>query len=358
MSFNISIEKTNASKLDQVDFDNIPFGRVISDHMFEMEWEDGEWKNLSIHEVRPMELSPINLALHYGQSIFEGMKASISSDGVPLLLRPEMHVRRLNRSAERMCMPTMPEGLFIEALERLIWLDKDWIPTKEGSALYIRPIMFASDQYIGVSAGQNYKFFILTLPVGPYYSKPVSLLVEEKYVRAVDGGVGEAKTAGNYAASLLPAKLAREKGYDQVIWMDAHEFKYIQEVGTMNLFFVFKDKVVTPATDGSILHGITRDSFLHMLSDWGYATEQRKISIDEVVESYKSGDLIEVFGAGTAAVSTQVQKITYRDEDLIFDESKWELSLRLKDALNGIRCGKVDDKFGWISRVEELVPAS
>ena len=356
MTNTISIEKTQSSRLSSVDFDNLPFGRIVTDHMFEMDWEDGEWKNIGIRPVRPMELSPVNLALHYGQSIFEGMKASINGDGVPLLLRPELHVARLNRSAERMCMPTIPKELFLEGLEKLVDLEKDWIPKKEGSALYIRPIMFASDEYIGVSPGEKYKFFILTLPVGPYYSKAVSLLAEQHYVRAVNGGIGEAKTAGNYAASLLPAKLAKQKGYDQIMWMDAHEFKYIQEVGTMNLFFVFKDKIVTPATDGAILHGITRKCFIEILSHWGHKVEERKISIDEVVQAYKDNDLVEVFGAGTAAVSTQVAKISYKDVDLSFESDRWELSLKLKQFLNDLRSGKIADDFGWISEVREAIP--
>ena len=355
MSYTIPIEKTSQSRLPQLDFNNIPFGRIVTDHMFEMDWINGEWTNLGIRPVKPMELSPVNLALHYGQSIFEGMKASIDAEGNPLLLRPEMHAKRLNQSAQRMCMPTVPEDLFLEALEKLVYLEKDWIPEVDGSALYIRPVMFAADEFIGVAPSEMYKFFILTLPVGPYYARPISLWVEQEFVRAVDGGVGEAKTAGNYAASLLPAKLAKERGYDQVMWMDAHEFKYIQEVGTMNLFFVFKDRIVTPATDGSILKGITRDCFIRILSGWDYIVEERKISIDEVVESYHNGELVEVFGSGTAAVSTQVERITYNDLDMKFSEESWELSTKLKNYLNDLRSGKLEDPYGWIVKVGEEV---
>ncbi len=353
MSYTIPIEKSTQSRLGEIDFENLPFGRILTDHMFEMDYLDGEWTNIGIRPVKPMQLSPVNLALHYGQSIFEGMKASIDADGHPLLLRPEMHAKRMNLSAERMCMPTIPEELFIEALEKLVYLEKDWIPKISGSALYIRPIMFAADEFIGVAPGEKYKFFILTLPVGPYYSKPISLLTEQKYVRAVDGGIGEAKTAGNYAASLLPAKLAKKKGYDQIMWMDAHEFKYIQEVGTMNLFFVFKDKVVTPATDGSILKGITRDCFIKILSSWGHRVEERKISIDEVIDAYDLGDLVEVFGSGTAAVSTQVSKITHKSKHLVFSEDRWTLSKKLKTYLNNLRAGNLTDDFGWIVKLEE-----
>ncbi|MCB0657455.1 MAG: branched-chain amino acid aminotransferase [Saprospiraceae bacterium] len=357
MANQIKINKTKNSRLATVDFKHIPFGRVFSDHMFEADYLDGKWTNFNIRPVEPLAIHPANLALHYGQSIFEGMKAFADKDGNPLLFRPEMHAHRMNASAARMSMPSIPEDLFLDALEALVSLERDWIPNEPGSSLYVRPIMFATDEYIGVAASQTYKFLILTLPVGPYYSQPVKLIVEDHFVRAVAGGTGEAKTAGNYAASLLPAKLAREKGYDQVMWMDAHEFKYIQEVGTMNLFFVFKDKIVTPATDGAILKGITRDSFIHILRDWGYQVEERPISIDEVASGYRKGELIEIFGSGTAAVASQVCLLTYGDLDMTFDESNWEMSKKLKSTLEHIRHGEEEDRFGWVVPIAHPVMA-
>ncbi|TVR78207.1 MAG: branched-chain amino acid aminotransferase [Saprospirales bacterium] len=336
------------SSLDNVDFNNIPFGRVFSDHMFSAVYRNGEWQDLKICPTENINVHPAMMALHYGQSIFEGMKATVDQSGIPLLFRPEKHIERLNASARRMCMPEIPTDIFLEAIHRLVDFDKAWIPPQEGSALYIRPFVFATDEYIGVTASQNYRFLILTLPVGPYYSKPVSLMVERKYVRAVKGGVGEAKTCGNYAASLLPAKLAKEKGFDQVMWMDAHEFKYIQEVGTMNLFFVFKDRIVTPSTDGAILKGITRMSIIDYLKGEGHKVEEYPLTIDEVKEAYKKGELIEAFGSGTAAVIANISRIKDTDIDMQFDASHWKLSTEVKSFFNGVRIGKVPDKYGWI----------
>lgn len=344
----IKIYPTENSRLSTVDFNNIPFGRVFSDHMFSADYADGEWKDFKIIPFGELNIHPAMMALHYGQSIFEGMKATVDQEGNPLLFRPEKHVDRLNASARRMCMPELPGEVFLKAIHQLVDLDRKWIPPHEGSALYLRPFMFATDKFIGVTASQTYKFLIITLPVGPYYSKPVSLKVERKYVRAVNGGVGEAKTCGNYAASLLPAKLAKEEGFDQVMWMDAHEFKYIQEVGTMNLFFVFKDKIVTPATDGSILKGITRMTILDYLKAEGYSVEERPLTIEEVKDAYRKGELIEAFGSGTAAVIATIDRINDTDIDMRFDESNWELSSKIKDYVNSLRAGKIEDKHGWI----------
>ena len=356
MKYDIKINRVEQSRLPGVDFDNIPFGRTFSDHMFVADYIDGQWQNLSIVPFGHFSVHPACLALHYGQSIFEGMKASKTSDGQPIFLRPEMHSRRLNRSARRMCMPEFPEELFLQALHQLISLDQGWIPSKEGSALYIRPFMFANGEFIGVAPSDAYKMIIFTGPVGPYYPKPVRLIAEEKYVRAAPGGVGEAKTAGNYAASLLPAKLAKEKGYDQVIWLDGHEFKYVQEVGTMNLFFVIDGKVVTPATDGAILEGITRDTFLHILKAKGYTAEERKISIDEVVAAHQNGTLQEIFGAGTAAVVANVSDFTYKGVQYDLPPvAEHKVASMLREEINGLRNGTIEDTFGWIIPVEAPV---
>lgn len=354
MAYNISINKTTSSRLDEVDFENIPFGRVFSDHMFVADYADGEWKDLRIVPFGHFDIHPAAMVLHYGQAIFEGMKASKSYDGRPLLMRPEQHARRLNRSAARLCMPELPEDLFLQGLRSLIALDADWIPPQEGSALYIRPYMFAMDEFIGVQPSKTYRFIIFTGPVGPYYPKPVSLLAESKYVRAVKGGTGEAKAAGNYAGALLPAKIANEKGFDQVMWMDGHEFKYIQEVGTMNIFFVIDGTIVTPATDGAILKGITRDSILHILRDKGYTVEERPLNIDEVVAAYQDGKLQEVFGTGTAAVVAHVSKIKYQDilMELPPVEER-EIGAMVKAEIDGLRAGKIEDTHDWI---EEVTP--
>ncbi len=355
MHYNISLQRTPHSRLPEVDFANIPFGKVFSDHIFIADFVDGEWTDLRIEPFAPFSMHPANLALHYGQSIFEGMKASKNADGEPLLFRPEQNARRFNTSAHRMCMPPVPEELFLQAIDKLIDLDQKWIPNNAESALYIRPFMFASGEYIGVQASDTYKFMIFTCPVGPYYSKPVKLLVEETYIRAAAGGTGEAKCSANYSASLYPAQLARQKGYDQVMWMDAKEFKYIQEAGTMNFMFVIDNVLVTPATDGCILKGITRDSILTMMRQKGYKTEERPVSIDELVAAYHAGRLQEAFGAGTAAVVAPVSEIRYRELSMILPPvSESKFAKIIKDEINGLRNGTIADTNGWIRKIHVL----
>ena len=355
MGNDIEIIKNNESKLDDLDFDNIPFGNVFTDHMFVVDYIDGEWQSPQIQPFDSVGLHPATMALHYGQAIFEGMKASITSDGVPMLFRPEEHVLRLNNSAQRLCMPKIPKEIFLGGLKNLTWIDRAWIPPKDGSALYLRPFMFATDGNVGVRPSNTYKFMIIALPVGPYYEKAVSLLAEKHYVRAVRGGVGEAKAAGNYAASLLPAQIAKEKGYDQVLWLDAHEFKFIQEVGTMNIFFVLKDRVITPATEGAILKGITRKTIIDILIEEGYNVEERKISIDEIKKAYTDGNLVEVFGSGTAAVIANVNKVADGDFIMEFKKENWILSNRLKKHINGLRNGTINDTYGWTVPLSEEV---
>jgi branched-chain amino acid aminotransferase len=359
MKYTIPVTRTKQSRISEVDFDNIPFGRLFSDHMFVSEYYNGQWHNPRIEPFAPFMIHPGSMGLHYGQSIFEGMKASVSQDGEPMLFRPEMHAHRLNLSAARMCMPAFPEDLFLEALHMLVGLDRNWIPPREGSALYIRPFMFANDEFIGVKASQVYKFMIITGPVGPYYPRPVNLLAETRYIRAAKGGVGMAKAAGNYGAAMLPSKMAQDQGYDQVLWLDGREFKYVQEVGTMNIFFVIDGKVVTPdLTDGTILRGITRDSILQLLPEMGYTVEERPIAIDEIVDAYHKGTLQECFGAGTAAVVAHVDKIAYKDLVMqlppVADRKVGEA---VKTYINGLRAGRIEDKKGWIVPVnaESLV---
>lgn len=352
---NIKITRTQHSRLSTTDLSDTPFGKVFSDHMYIADYQNGEWTNFRIEPFGALPLHPANISLHYGQSIFEGMKASKSFDGRPMLFRPEMHARRLNASARRLSMPEFPEELFIDAVSQIVAVDSDWIPTIDGSALYLRPFMIATDEFIGVRPSEKYSFIIFTCPVGPYYAKPVRLWVEQEYVRAVNGGTGEAKAAGNYAGSLYPVQLAQARGFDQVMWMDAHEFKYIQEVGTMNIFFVINDTIITPSTDGAILRGITRDCFLTILQMKGYQVEERPISIDEVVNAYEKGQLREVFGAGTAAVVSHVETIGYGDllMELPPIESR-EIGEMLKAEISGLRDGTIEDTYGWTLPIDKF----
>ncbi len=353
MKYNIRVYQAKKSNLSKVDFNNIPFGQTYSDHMFVADYKDGQWQNLQIRPLSHLSFHPGLMALHYGQSFFEGMKASKTNAGVPMLMRPEMHAQRMNHSAERLCMPAIPEALFVQALEKLVALDKNWIPQTPGAALYLRPFMFATDETLGVRPSNTYKFIILTGPVGPYYAKPVKLWVEQKYVRAVAGGTGEAKAAGNYAGSLYPMKLAAERGYDQIIWTDAFEHKYLHEAGTMNLFFVMDGKVITPSTDGEILKGITRDCFLKILKAKGIPHEVRPIHIDELVQSYKNGKLEAAFGAGTAAVVSPVCEITYGDFKMTVPEMKPNsIPALLKAEIEGLRNGTIPDTYGWMHPIE------
>jgi len=357
MSKSISIHTSEHSNLDKVDLDNIPFGKVFTDHMFIADYSDGEWHSARIEPFGRLSFHPATLALHYGQSIFEGMKATKLEDGTPVLFRPELHAERINKSAERMCMPMFPEKLFLEAVEALVGLEKNWIPTAEGSALYLRPIMFATDEMIGVASSKTYKLLIFALPVGPYYAKPVRLLAQDHYVRAVKGGVGEAKAAGNYAASLLPAQEAKALGFDQALWLDAKEFKYLQEVGTMNIFVVIDGKVITPATEGAILKGITRKSVIQLLKDEGYDVEERPISIDELKEAYAAGKLQEVFGSGTAAVIAHVSAIKHKETLMEFDYTEHKIAISVKNQINAIRAGRKEDKFNWLHCIKTAVEA-
>ena len=356
MKYNIQVQRAETSRLSEVDFDNIPFGRTFTDHMFVVDYKEGAWQNPRIVPFGYMSVHPACMALHYGQAIFEGMKASADAEGNAYLLRPELHAQRFNRSADRLCMPEVPEDLFLEAVHSIVDIDKAWIPKAKGSALYLRPYMFANDEFIGVKPADTYTFIIFCGPVGPYYPKPVSLYADTEYIRAAQGGTGEAKAAGNYAGSLLPAKLANQKGYDQVLWLDAKEFKYIQEVGTMNIFFVIDGKVVTPDTStGTILKGITRTCVMDILKDKGYDVDERMISIDEIVEAHKEGRLQECFGTGTAAVVAHVSLISYKGNDMELPAIKdRKVGPMVKATIDGLRDGSVEDTKGWIVPVKSL----
>jgi branched-chain amino acid aminotransferase len=358
MSYKIKVNLTENSRLAGLDFNNIPFGKTFSDHMFIVDYADGEWRDAQIVPFGNTSLHPANLAIHYGQSFFEGMKASKMLDGTPALFRTDMHIQRLNASARRLCMPELPYELFMQALETLIDIDRDWIPPAEGSTLYIRPFMYATDESLGVRPSDNYRFMIITGPVGPYYAKPVTLWAETEYIRAAKGGTGEAKSAGNYAGALLPTKLANQRGYDQILWLDAEEHKYVQEAGTMNLMFVIDGKVITAPTDGTILRGITRNTMLILLRDNGYVVEERALSMDEIVAAYHAGTLQEVFGCGTAAVVSHVSEVTHGDLKMVLPsiESR-KVGIWLKKQIDKMRTGEIADKYGWVEpvKVAELV---
>lgn len=351
-AMDILITKAERSKLQDMDINNLPFGRYFSDHMLEADYENGEWKNVEIKPYQPLLLSPSVAALHYGQAIFEGIKAYKDRQGNAFIFRPRDNFNRFNISADRMQMPAVPEELFMEGMRQLIALDKDWIPMKEDHSLYIRPFMFSSDEVIGVRPSETYKFLIILSPTGPYYSAPMRIYVEEKYVRAAPGGVGFAKAAGNYGGSMLATAEAKKKGYDQVLWMDAIEHKYVQEIGTMNVFFIIGNTAITPNLDqGTILDGVTRASSIVLLKEMGFTVEERPLSIDDIIDAYKAGILYEVFGTGTAATISMIKELRYKDFVMQFDVEKWKTAPMLKKWLTDIRGGRREDKYGWMWKV-------
>ena len=351
-AFDIPVTRVERSKLHDINLENLPFGKYFSDHMLEADFEDGEWKNVEIKPYQPLLLSPSLAALHYGQAIFEGIKAYRDSDNNAFIFRPHDNFRRFNISAERMEMPVVPEELFIEGMRKLIETDKSWIPAKADHSLYIRPFMFSSDEMIGVRPSQNYKFIIILCPTGPYYAAPMKIYVEEKYVRAVAGGIGYAKAAGNYGAAMYPTANARRQGYDQVLWTDAHEHKYVQEIGTMNVFFVIGNTAITPDIEqGTILEGVTRMSVITMLQEMGLTVEERPLSIDEVVDAYHNGTLREAFGTGTAATISMIRELKYKEDVMLFDTNRWTVSPEVNRRLNDIRERRTADKHGWMFKV-------
>ena len=351
-SMGISITKAERSKLQDINFENLPFGKYFTDHMLEADFEGGEWKNVEIKPYQPLLLYPSVVALHYGQAIFEGIKAYKDQKGEAFIFRPHDNFRRFNISAQRMQMPTIPEEIFIEGMRQLIALDKNWIPQRHDYSLYIRPLMFASDEVIGVKPSENYKFVIMLSPTGPYYSAPMRIYVEEKYVRAVEGGVGYAKTAGNYAAAMYATAQAKKQGYDQVLWTDAFEHKYVHECGTMNVFFVIGDKALTPELDsGTILDGVTRASVITLLKEMGYNVEERPVSILEIIDAYKSGTPVEAFGAGTAATISPIKELKYKDFVMHFDVDKWKTAPAIKTTMSEIREGRREDKYNWMWKI-------
>ncbi len=347
-----NITKIERSKLNDINLDNIPFGKYMTDYMLEVDYENGKWQTPEIKPYQPMLMAPSLAAIHYGQSIFEGVKAYKNADGEPYIFRPLDNFKRFNKSAERMQMPSVPEEIFIDGMKQLIKLDSNWIPDKEDHSLYIRPFMFSTDETIGVKPSETYKFMIILSPTGPYYSTPMRIYVEEQYVRAVPGGIGFAKAAGNYGGSMYPTAQAKLKGYDQVLWTDAFEHKYVQECGTMNVMFVIGNTVVTPdLSTGTILDGVTRDSVIVLLKEMGLTVEERPLNIDEVIEAHKAGTLKEVFGTGTAATISLIKELRYKDYVMEFDVENWEVAPSVKKMLNNIRYGKATDNNGWMMKL-------
>jgi len=348
----ILVTKAERSKLQDINLENIPFGKYFSDHMLEADYENGEWKNVEIKPYQPLLLEPSLAALHYGQAIFEGIKAYRDDKGNAFIFRPQDNFRRFNLSAERMNMPVVPEEIFIQGMRQLIALDKNWIPAKKDHSLYIRPVMFSSDAMLGVRPSETYKFLILLSPTGPYYANPMKIMVEERYTRAAPGGVGFSKNAGNYGGSMLAATEAKKQGYDQVLWTDSTEHKWLQEVGMMNVFFIINNVAITPdLTEGTILEGVTRSSVIKGLEEMGIKVEERKINIDEVITAYKAGKVTEVFGTGTAAVIAPVKELNYKGFRMEFNPDNYKISKHIKSWLNDIREGKAEDKYGWMVKV-------
>lgn len=348
-TFDVQLSETKKEKpLDS----ELVFGRAFTDHMMIVDYVEGEgWKDHRIVPYEPLTIDPAAIIFHYGQTVFEGLKAYLSEEGNIRLFRPEQNMRRMNLSCERLCMPEINEALALEGLKQLLQIDKEWIPKSEGTSLYIRPFMIATEAYLGVAPSTKYRFMIILSPVGAYYKEgiqPVKILVENDYVRAVAGGTGTAKTAGNYAASLKAQEVADKKGYSQVLWLDGVEKKYIEEVGSMNVFFKINGEIVTPALNGSILEGITRKSIIELLQHWGYAVTERKVSMEEIKEAHRLGTLEEAFGTGTAAVISPIGEFNWKDEKFIInDHQTGEVSKRLYETLTGIQTGKVEDPFNW-----------
>ena len=348
----IDVKRVEKSRLHEVDLKNVVFGRTFSDHMFICDYKDGEWGKPKIEPYGPISFNPSMHALHYGQAIFEGMKAFKNHKGEVFLFRPDENHKRLNNSAERMCMPAFPKELFMEALHELLYLDQDWIPSHEGSSLYIRPFMFSTDDYIGVKPSETFRFIIFTCPVNSYYTEPVRVKIETVYSRACEGGVGRAKAAGNYGAALYPARLSQQEGFHQNIWTDAKEHKYIEESGTMNVMFMIGDKLLTPPTSGTILPGITRSSVLTIARDWGVNVEETSIHVDEIVNALKKGTLKEAFGTGTAATVARIKLIGYRNKKYeLADPSPEDFSIKVGEYLDKMKRGEAEDKHNWVYKV-------
>ena len=347
MTSSIEIQRVKKSKISEVDFDNLPFGSVYSDHMLTCDFVNGKWQEPKIEPFAPISLDPSAKIFHYGQSIFEGMKAYKDASKNIMLFRPLENCKRLNKSAERLVIPQIPEEIFMNGLKALLEVDSDWIPTNEGSSLYIRPFMFASGNGFHASPADAYKFIICTAPSGAYFAGKVKVLIEEKYARAANGGVGFAKAGGNYAAQFYPTQLAIEKGYNQVIWTDDNTHQYIEEAGAMNIFIRINDTLITSPISDRILDGITRKSIIQIATDKGINVEVRKITVSEVISAAQNGNLKEMFGAGTAAVISPIAGFGYQGTDYDLPELETPFAQTLKKAITDIQTNKAEDPYGW-----------
>ena len=353
----IRIERTTAPKEKPGQDNPLVFGTIFTDHMFVMDYdEENGWHDPRVIPYQPLVLEPSCMVFHYGQEMFEGLKAYKADDGMILLFRPDKNIERANRSNRRLCIPEIPEDIFLEALKTVVKVDADWIPTRPGTALYIRPFVIATDPFLGVRPSHTYKFIIILSPVGAYYESgldPVKIWIEDEYVRAVKGGIGEAKTGGNYVASLASQVKAHDEGYAQVLWLDGVHRKYIEEVGAMNIFFKINGTVVTPALNGSILPGVTRDSAIQLCKMWGIPVEERQISVDEVIKTAESGEMEECFGTGTAAVVSPVGELRFENEKMpISNNHIGELTQRIYDTITGIQLGRIEGPEGWSVEVK------
>jgi branched-chain amino acid aminotransferase len=348
----IKIQKNTNTKINNVNWNDLRFGVYFSDHVFMADYYNGKWNDQRIEPYGPMPVEPTLCTLHYGQTIFEGMKAFRTKSGGVNLFRPIMNARRMNHSAERLCIPQFDENDFVEAACRIVKMEQAWIPKERGQSLYLRPLSYGSGNFLGVHASDKYRFIIICSPVASYYAEglaPIKIKVADEFVRAVRGGLGSAKTAANYAASLYAAKKAKEEGYAQVLWLDAVTHEFVDEVGAMNIMFVIDNEIVTPPlSQGTILAGVTRDSVLTLAKDWGMKVSERTLSIDEIFDAHKSGRLKEVFGTGTAAVISPVGMLEFKGEKIMINDNKiGTISQRLYDTITGIQYGEIEDKFGW-----------
>ena len=349
---NIKLSKVKSSKISKVDFSDLGFCKYYTDHMFVCEYENNDWKNFRIIPFQDLNLSPACTTLHYGQTIFEGLKAYKNEKDEILIFRPDKNAKRFNSSAERMCMPSFPEKYFINSIEELLKIEKDWIPKGEENSLYIRPLMFAIDPYIGIKPADKYLFIIICGLAGGYYSEPVNVKIETEYTRAVKGGVGYAKTAANYAAALYPAVQAQKEGFHQLIWTDGKEHNFVEESGTMNLFFVIDNKLITPPLGDTVLDGVTRDSIISVCPELDIDIEIRKISVKEIIDALGNGSMTEAFGAGTAATIAPIKTIAFQSKKYNLPENnKISFSKKILDYLNNLKFGKIDDKFNWVNKL-------
>ena len=359
MGYKITVEKSKTTRIGEIDFNNLPFGKHFSDHMFMAEYSEGEWKDCRIVPFGDFSVHPALSSLHYGQSIFEGLKAEKDADGNPIIFRPGKNINRFNISADRMAMPEVPEELFISAIDKLLTVDLDWIPTTPNASLYIRPYMFATEKFIGIKPAEHFTFAIIAGPAGPYYSRPVKVFIHDQYVRAFPGGVGYTKCAGNYGSVMMPTREVQKMGYDQILWLDGIHHRYLQEIGTMNVFAIIDGVIITPSLDqGTILDGVTRDSIIRIAESEGYVVQERDVSIDEVITAYHEGKLDDMFGTGTAAVLSHIGEFHYKGENYELPPVEGrDISNKLKSRLTSIKSGKAEDIYSWLHHVPVKVYA-